>query len=754
MPRSYTDGSLYNPPSHPDNPPTMRSNRPRVRTASLALALVAACSTEQSTVVVVPDAAAPRDATSSMDAQVHDVAVSAPDAPDASPDACERDQDCDDGILCTVDTCAAGTCAHRPENMRCDDGRFCNGPERCAPELRGCAAGAPPRCDDGDACTEDRCDEGDNACRSVTRDADHDGDPDRACGGGDCDDNDSSRSGGAREICNGRDDDCDGMVDEGALSACGNCDATCRQVATGGSGGRAFDDAGRRGVEFDPAAGGLLVRAESRTGDYLWVPNTNESTVSKWDANTSREVARYRVGLPAGECRGCCCWCEGCNMPSRVAVDGFGDAYVANRGFSMQGTVTKIAADIRDCVDRNGNGRIDTSTSATPLAWDTDECVLWTRPAGGVGATLRSVAIDRGDPMNPQGYPWIGGYASRQVYRLNPRTGEVIQTVSVGVRPYGAVVTPDGRMWVSSLDDGAMAWVNTTTGATGTVAYPRDMRLNRCANAYGVTSDASGRIWLAGWDCRDVIAYDPATSAWSRLDFSRLTASNGTVGRGITPDRSGNIWVAFAASSDQQSTLARFPANAFAPGANIPDGMIRTTAVPGGHNGPSGLGFDQAGNVWLAHHYTSQLVRHTPASGMTQSLTGPDRVYTYSDFTGSVRRTVIGTGTYTQDYDAGCDDPLWTSFRFDGVTPGATQLIFTIATAPTMTGLGAATPIALASAPRDSAPVDVAAAFSRAMTPTRRHMRVTVTFQPTSSPVESPVLRGMSLTWQCPYRTP
>ncbi len=26
--------------------------------------------------------------------------------------------------------------------------------------------------------------------------------------------------------------------------------------------------------------------------------------------------------------------------------------------------------------------------------------------------------------------------------------------------------------------------------------------------------------------------------------------------------------------------------------------------------------------------------------------------------------------------------------------------------------------------------------------------------QPTSMPVESPVLRGMSLTWHCPYRTP
>ncbi|MEZ4390699.1 MAG: MopE-related protein [Polyangiales bacterium] len=715
-------------------------------------ALAAACSTETPAVVPVVEASVVRDATVAFDVVAMD--TSAPPAPDASSSTCARDQDCDDGIACTVDTCADGACAHRPENSRCDDGRFCNGPERCAPELRGCAPGEPPRCDDGDACTEDRCDDGDNACRSVTRDLDRDGDPDRACGGTDCDDEDSSRNGSAGEVCNGRDDDCDGMVDEGALSACGNCDPTCRRVASGGAGGRAFDDAGRRGVEFDTAAGGLLVRAETRTGDYLWVPNTNESTISKWDASMAREIARYRVGLPGGECRGCCCWCEGCNMPSRVAVDGFGDAYVANRGFSMQGTVTKIAADIRDCVDRNGNGRIDTSTSATPLAWDADECVLWTRPAGPVNAQLRSMVVDLGDPSNPQGYPWVGGYGSRQVYKLNPRTGDVMLTLATPVNPYGGVVTADGTMWISSLDGAAMVPVNTAAGTVGAaVPYPLSLRGN-CRNAYGITADATGRIWLAGWDCRDVIGFDPAANAWTRIDLGRFNVSGGTVGRGISPDSNGDLWVAMGTSSDRQSTLLHFPSGAFAPGANINPAMAVQVAVPGGHEGPSGLGFDQGGNLWLAHHYTSQLVRHTPSTGMTQSFTGPDRVYTYSDFTGSVRRTVIGTGTYTQDYDAGCDNPVWSSLTFDALTPGGTQLTFTAATADSMSGLAGATPVAVAVAPTDASPVDLAAAFSRAMTPTRRHVRVTVTFQPTATPVASPVLRALALTWNCPYRTP
>ena len=727
---------------------TVRRHRPTALAASLALSLVASCAeTPPAGGVITPDAAARPD--------VAPADVPSLDALDATTTGCARDNDCDDGVTCTVDTCADGVCAHRPENNRCDDGRFCNGPERCAPEARGCVPGEAPRCDDGDACTEDRCDDGDNACRSTTRDTDRDGDPDMACGGTDCDDGDSSRSGGAREVCNGRDDNCNGMVDEGARSVCGTCDVTCRQVASGGAMGAAFAEAGRRGVEFDAAEGGLLVRAENRTGDYLWVPNTNESTLSKWDANASREVARYRVGLPGGECRGCCCWCEGCNMPSRVAVDGFGDAYVANRGFSMQGTVTKIAADLRDCVDRNGNGRIDTSTSATPLAWNADECVLWTRPADRSGATLRALAVDRGDAMNPAGYVWVGGYDSRMMHKLDPRTGNLLLSVPVMVNPYGAVVTADGRLWVSSLTSAALVWIDTATNAVGgTIPFPLALRNGRCANSYGVTADATGRIWIAGWDCRDLLGYDPASNQWTRLDFSRFLAGDGTVGRGITPDREGNIWVAFARVSDQQSSIANFPASAFAPGANIADSVVRTVAMPAGHNGPSGLGFDQGGSLWLAHHYTSQLVRYTPATGMAQSLAGPDRVYTYSDFTGSVRRTVIGTGTYTQDYDAGCDNPVWTSLQFDAVTPGATQLTFSLATAPAMADLAASTPLTLAVAPRDSSPVDVTAALARATVTGRRHARVTVSFQTTSTPVATPVLRSMSLTWHCPYRTP
>ncbi len=81
----------------------------------------------------------------------------------------------------------------------------------------------PLDCDDGDVCTADRCDSAAAGCvheRPV--DADHDGFVGKApagvpasCGGQDCDDGDASVHPGATEQCDGKDDDCNGAVDEG-----------------------------------------------------------------------------------------------------------------------------------------------------------------------------------------------------------------------------------------------------------------------------------------------------------------------------------------------------------------------------------------------------------------------------------------------------------------------------------------------------------------------------------------------------------
>ncbi len=166
-----------------------------------------------------------------------DAAADAPaDAPTGVTDAgkldpslggpCIDDGQCNDNIACTLDACdktlpvggaegGVGRCRFTVDDAQCADDAFCNGRERCLLGV-GCRPGPPETCQDQDSCTIDSCDEATKSCKHAPRDLDGDGDPDDRCSANhDCDDQDPDVASTRGEVCsNGRDDDCDGQVDE------------------------------------------------------------------------------------------------------------------------------------------------------------------------------------------------------------------------------------------------------------------------------------------------------------------------------------------------------------------------------------------------------------------------------------------------------------------------------------------------------------------------------------------------------------
>lgn len=118
------------------------------------------------------------------------------------PEDCFRDADCETRDLCTQQRCVA----------------------------RKCEIVSRTQCDDRDPCTDDACDAKTGACVFTPKTFDLDGDGHRAplpgklagepgaCGD-DCDDAEPLAYPGNREVCDGVDNDCDGVVDNGARYA-------------------------------------------------------------------------------------------------------------------------------------------------------------------------------------------------------------------------------------------------------------------------------------------------------------------------------------------------------------------------------------------------------------------------------------------------------------------------------------------------------------------------------------------------------
>lgn len=163
--------------------------------------------------------------------------------PDAGPIsagivACEFDDECDSGDLCRPGECFEGYC------------RFAE----------------PVRCDDSDPCTEDSCNQSNGECvyRPVTFDLDGDGfrgprpgfapgAPD-ACGD-DCDDTSPLAYPGGIEYCDGLDNDCNGVRDDGSVYQRVNADPVRLTKAEDGL-------VSASGLAFDGQSYGLTMNAD------------------------------------------------------------------------------------------------------------------------------------------------------------------------------------------------------------------------------------------------------------------------------------------------------------------------------------------------------------------------------------------------------------------------------------------------------------------------------------------------------------
>ncbi|MCC7535403.1 MAG: hypothetical protein IT379_04285 [Deltaproteobacteria bacterium] len=635
----------------------------------------------------------------------------------------------------------------------CDDGLLCNGIETCDLRTGLCVPGEQDPCDDGVECTIDVCDPVGDVCVNTPMARDADGDGVGACAG-DCDDENPRVFPGAAEACDSIDNDCDSEVDEGLISECGDCRLGCVRTTAPNETTMVWqlDPESSSGVMLDPT--GAVTLSSSRTETYFaWIANTGDGTITKLDTRTGAQVAEYDSVLVDGVNHArppnerCLTDEQGGNCPSRTAVDLRGNMFVANRAFQSQGTVTKIANFPEDCIDRNGDGTIQTSQdvdgdgvieSDVPgeVLGQRDECILWTVDVGADGGVPRAIAV-AGD-----GTVWVGLNQSSQVIQLDPETGTALRTIGRlrirGFAPYGAAVDRTGQMWMAEAGTGRILSIDTATGDVGEI---EEAPADGCAPGYGIAVDASDRVWLAGFLCEAVYRFD---GRWTTIPLP-----DSGVTRGVAVGREGNVY--FASSHEWIRILPRGGFDASEPISRLtiieggdPDRVRVLNGLPGLSS--IGVGLDSSGFVWTVNQDSGTATRIDVATGAATDYAVGSEPYTYSDFTGYALRTITSPNGYVRAVIEGCSvgPTEWEQLWWDAETPAGARVEVRARTSDSREGLRTAT----WTGPWTASPVDLS--MRPGPLPTLRFLEVEVTLV-SEDEVNSPIVRNVTVQHNCPF---
>jgi peptide/nickel transport system substrate-binding protein len=246
----------------------------------------------------------------------------------------------------------------------------------------------------------------------------------------------------------------------------------------------------------------------------VWVTNALDRTVSRIDPRTGSVLQRIDVGRD----------------PSGIAFGG-GAVWVAN---SSDGTVSEI--------DPQTNHEVQAITvGVTPTAVAFGEGAVWVTSAaersvtkivrGRVVDKIQTGALGRGIAVGG-GSVWVTDESSRSVVRIDARTNQRTETVSVGNGPTG-VAFGRGSVWVANSLDGTVSRIdprrNTVTAT---------IEVGEGPDAIAVEPDA---VWVSVEFSEAIARIDPARDQV----VEKIQVANRPKGLALLGNR---VWFAVQAS--------------------------------------------------------------------------------------------------------------------------------------------------------------------------------------------------------------
>lgn len=411
----------------------------------------------------------------------------------------------------------------------------------------------------------------------------------------------------------------------------------------------------------------LTVGEVDSTFPYIWIANSGEGTISKLATRdhyrkspqtgeqelvkVGQELGRYRTGPGNGN-------------PSRTTVDQDGNVWVGNRD---NNTITKVGLfEFGNCIDRNGNGKIDTSAGKDDLKdWGgsfgdgqgfvnaLDECVLQhvNLQAEGVDTPtdIRLIAIDKDNNV------FAGGTNRQSIFKVNGSTGQIIKGAMTNGSFYGGLIDKNNNLWAASR----------ITGYGMVHKVSNDLNNSEIISAnldvYGIALDKYGKIWVTNAYAPNFATFNPADIAGTLTVFSQQGRnSGGCYAQGVAVDDNDNIFIAGGhRDCNNGAVVGHYKQLVSSNSVSIQ--FVANYQVS---SGPTGVAVDGNGNVWSTDLYNNAASRITLASNPDDAKIDTFPVgltpYNYSDMTGrTVRNITNRQGTWEAIFDGGVLNFEW-----------------------------------------------------------------------------------------------
>jgi sugar lactone lactonase YvrE len=344
----------------------------------------------------------------------------------------------------------------------------------------------------------------------------------------------------------------------------------------------------------------------------LWIPNSgNGNSISKVNTKDGSEMGRYYT-VPSSIY----------GNPSRVALDSEGNVWVGNRGTR---TIVKIGLlENNQCVDKNGNGVIETSRDVDQdgvidqkemLPFKDDECFLFEVFLGGTSygnfgaGGVRAVCTDKNDNV------YAGLYNEKKLFYVS-KDGVVLGSWDLPFPPYGCFVDDNGIVWISGVTTKKLMRFDQKTGKIDSIDIGHVV--------YGIAPCfKEDCLVINGWEDMKLTKLNTTTN---QIIFS-LDKPELYQGRGIIVDENENIY----AVSSGKDLIIKYDK----------DGNEIARASTCGT--PTGVGIDAFEKVWV-------------------TCTGDNGIRRYTKDLVPEIKNAFGTGHYVYNF--------FTSFNLKPITLG------------------------------------------------------------------------------------